>query len=445
MSQEMTLEEMFAVFERAGITFAYVVRSNGELVTSHKELEPLRDLVQQSPGFADHEGVFVGRNPRFKTLFFVFVHSTSRGLAQGGLRLNNYPDVASVLNDGLRLARGMSRKNAISGLFWGGGKGIIPKTEALINETFDGDREMKDREKRDALFGAFGAFVARLNGLYYTAADIGTYNRDMEAILAKNRFVTCVPKELGGSGDPSPHTAEGVFRAIRVARAHLTGSEELQGVTVAVQGVGKVGRPLIKKLVAAGAKVWASDERFETSPLALADFRATFPSAEVVPCGPGHEDDIFGLDVEVVSPCAVGGTVNRRTIKLLKPTVKLVCGGANNILWVEEEDGEVLYREGIVFIPDFVCNWMGIVNCANEVFGYLEDDVEDALNRVAPTVKAVLETSDRDNISHTAAAHRLADEKIKEQPPDELRRNRGQRIISRLIDPYRSGAAHAVR
>ena len=122
-----------------------------------------------------------------------------------------YPDFAAVLGDGLRLSQGMSRKNAVADLWWGGGKGIIPITRSLIEKNFRGDSSIKDREQRDALFAAYGEFVAKLNGVYYTAADIGTNNCDMLAILAANRFVTSLPAQVGGSGDPSPHTAEGVF------------------------------------------------------------------------------------------------------------------------------------------------------------------------------------------------------------------------------------------
>lgn len=440
----MLVENLLSIFEQSNITFAFVVMADGELSVSRKELEPVRELILQSPGFANHEAVFIGRDPNFKTLFFAFIHNTTRGLSQGGLRLMEYADLATLLNDGLRLAQGMSRKNAVSGLWWGGGKGVIPKTRELIRQ-FNGDEEMTDRAKRDALFAAWGKFVARLNGLYYTAADIGTYNRDMQAILAKNRFVTCVPPSFGGSGDPSPHTAEGVFRAMKTTHEHLTGTDDLNGIRIAVQGVGKVGRPLVEKLVEAGAEVFVSDARFETDEDFRTKFQADFPNAKIVSCAAGHENDILTLEVDIIAPCAVGGTINEQTIEQLSPTVKIVCGGANNILGNEDTDGELLYQKRIVFIPDFVCNWMGIVNCANEMFGYLEEDVELALENVTPTVKEVLEKAEAENISHTAAAHLLADEKVREEPPDKLRRNRGQRIIAHLIEGRNATAEYITR
>lgn len=433
MTDKILIKDLLSIFEQSNITFAFIVRgSDGELRASHSELEPLRDLIRRSPGFADHEAVFVGRDPLFKTLFFAFVHDTTRGLSQGGCRMKEYTDVADLLNDGLRLAHGMSRKNAISDLWWGGGKGIIAATEELVQENFGGN--IKDQQKRDALFGAYGEFVAKLNGIYYTAADIGTYLPDMEAILRKNRFVTCIPPALGGSGDPSPHTADGVFRAIKTVREHLTGSDDLTGATVAVQGAGKVGKPLIKKLVDAGAEVSVSEVAFEINKIALETFQNEFPNVKIVSSAEGHENDILGLDVEIVAPCAIGGTINKETIERLKPTVKIVCGGANNILGDENEDGEILFQKGIIFVPDFLCNWMGIVNCANEPFGYLEEDVENALEHVRPIVNSVLEKSKAENISHTMAAHQLADEKIKEIPPLKLLQNRGRRLMENLIN-----------
>lgn len=439
MSDKPTIEELLEVFENSNINFAFVVRAgDGDLLVSHREFEPLRDLIRQSPAFAGHEAVFIGRDERFETLFFAFVHNTNRGLAQGGLRVMEYPNLAAVLRDGLRLSQGMSRKNAIADLWWGGGKGIIPVTRMLIEKTFRGDFAAEDRRaERDLLFAAYGEFVAKLNGVYYTAADIGTNNRDMLAILAANRFVTSLPPQVGGSGDPSPHTAEGVFLAIKTARRHLTGSGDLSGVPVAVQGAGKVGVPLVEKLLAAGAAVFVSEARFETDSPALQKFREKFPSARIVPCGAGRENDILTTEVEVIAPCAVGGTINQAIMPLIKPTVKIICGGANNILADEVRDGELLRQKGIVFVPDFACNWMGIVNSANEAFGYLEEDVRRALAKLPETVGAVLKRADDENISHTAAAHRIADEKIKELPGDELLRNRGRRIINGIVERFR--------
>jgi leucine dehydrogenase len=429
MNNDNSIKGLVDTLRDSGINFGYVVRQNGGLITSDKKLDPLCDLIESLEDFNEHEAVFVGIDSDFPTVFFAFVHNTNRGLSQGGLRFTGYGDnLSSVLTDGLRLSQGMSRKNAVSGLWWGGGKGVIPVTEELMEETFGGN--IKNQSKRDELFAAYGKFVAKLNGVYYTAADIGTYGTDMKAVLTSNRFVTCIPMELGGSGDPSPHTAEGVFRAIKA----IVGENDLSGLSVAVQGAGKVGKPLIEKLTNAGAKVFVSDISFETNEDIVKEFVMEFPDAEIVPMGEGHENDIFALDVNIIAPCARGSVINQETIALIKPTVKIICGGANNILGNENKDGETLYQKGITYIPDFVCNWMGIVNCANEAFGYLEEDVKEQLENVSPTVKLILKTAKEKNISHTEASHLLADEKIKEIPPLELLINRGRRLIQKIIE-----------
>lgn len=429
MTNNNSIEGLVEILRNSKINFGYVISRNGELVFSNKELEPLRDLIKNLEAFAGHEAIFVGFNPEFPTVFFAFVHNTNRGLSQGGLRFTEYgDDLSAVLSDGLRLSQGMSRKNAVSDLWWGGGKGVIPVTAELLEKTFTGD--IKNQDIRDRLFATYGQFVAKLNGVYYTAADIGTYGTDMKAVLSNNRFVTCIPMELGGSGDPSPHTAEGVFRAIKA----VLKKESLSGLSVAVQGAGKVGRSLIQKLTDAGAKVFVSEMAFETNSGFLQDFRQEFPSAEIVSSGSGHENDIFALDVDIIAPCARGGVINNQTIELIKPSVKVICGGANNILGNEEKDGETLYEKGIIFIPDFVCNWMGIVNCANEAFGYLEADVEEQLNKVSPTIELIMQTANAENISHTKASHRLADEKMKEIPPLDLLVGRGKRLTQKIIE-----------
>lgn len=217
----------------------------------------------------------------------------------------------------------------------------------------------------------------------------------------------------------------------------MTGSDDLSGLRVAVQGAGKVGVPLVEKLLESGAQVFVSETRFETDAAALESFREKFPFVQILPCGAGRENDILTMEVEVIAPCAVGGTINQAVIPLIKPTVKIICGGANNILADEDSDGELLRQKGIVFVPDFTCNWMGIVNSANEAFGYLEEDVRSALAKLPATADAVLKRADEENISHTEAAHRIADEKIKELPSDEFLRNRGRRIINSLVKKYR--------
>lgn len=402
--------------EDAGIYHAYVLFENGEFLLSHpKILAPLQAFFELSQDFSQHEGVFIGREEGIPTLFFAFVHDTRRGLAQGGLRFWRYQSLADVLVDGLRLAQGMTRKNALAGLWWGGGKGIIP-----LPPNLNMPDELPPGPERRRLFEAYGRFVASLGGIYYTAEDVGTKTADMDALLSQNRFTTCISEKLGGSGNPSPFTAQGVLRGMQAAWHFLFDTDDLKGVRVAVQGAGNVGRPLIELLDDLGARVWIADVNEQ----AIQALKAKRPRLQVV--GP---EEIFDLETDILAPCARGGVINAQTIPRLK--VKLVCGAANNILLEERYDPERLWRRGISFVPDYVCNRMGITNCCDEWHGYLQDDIRVAAERVYPDTLRVLRHAHNLFIPPTQAANELADVAASELHP--ILGHRGRRIIDHLI------------
>ncbi len=411
-----SVEELHELLVEAGVTRAFVVSENGEITLSHPRLlAPLKAFFELSQDFADHEGIFIGREAGVPTLFFAVVHDTRRGLSQGGLRFKPYDNVAEVLVDGLRLAQGMTRKNALAGLWWGGGKGIVAATrEIQVPEYLT-----VGSEQRLEMFRAYGRFVASLGGIYYTAEDVGTKTSDMNAILGQNRFTTCVGARLGGSGNPSRATARGVFVAMQGAWRFLTGSDDLAGARVSVQGVGNVGGPLVELLDDAGARTWVTD----IDRGALADLQRERPGIEVV-----ESDQLFDLDVDIFAPCAIGAQVNARTIPRLK--VQLICGAANNIL-EEEADAERLRQRGIAYVPDYLCNRMGITNCADEWQGYLRHDVELAAERVYPDTLRVLKHARSQMITTAAAADQLADIAAGELHP--LIQHRGRRIIDQLM------------
>lgn len=408
-----TVEELHTAFVREGVTRAFVVFENGTFTLSHpKLLEPIQAFFELSADFARHEAVFIGREDGLPTLFFAFVHDTRRGLAQGGLRFKAYPNLAELLVDGLRLAQGMTRKNALAGLWWGGGKGIMALPQGVDLS--------RGKPERRAYFEAYGRFVASLGGVYYTAEDINTYTEDMDVLLSKNRFTTCISRGAGGSGNPSPYTARGVFRGMQAGWQFLTGKESLRGVRVAVQGVGNVGGPLVDLLVPAGAALTVTD----VSRPALEALKQRYPEVAVV-----EPDAIFDVDADVFAPCAIGAQVNALTIPRLR--VKLVCGAANNILKEPEADAERLRRRGIAFVPDYVCNRMGITNCADEWRGYLESDVAVAAERVFPDTLRVLKHARNLATTSLHAANDLADIAASELHP--LLGHRGRRIIDHLI------------
>lgn len=421
--RQWSVTDFHRQLEQAGISRACVLFENGEFTLSHPQiLAPVQAFFELSQDFSNHEGVFIGREDGIPTLFFAFVHDTRRGLAQGGLRFWRYDSVAEVLMDGLRLAQGMTRKNALAGLWWGGGKGIIPLPPNLKMPD-----ELPPGSERRRLFEAYGRFVASLGGIYYTAEDVGTKTADMDAILSQNRFTTCISTALGGSGNPSPFTAQGVLRGMQAAWRFITGTDDLRGVRVAVQGAGNVGRPLIEMLDDLGAAVWIADVNEQ----AIQALKAKRPRLQVI--GP---EEIFDLEADILAPCARGGVINAHTIPRLK--VRLVCGAANNILLEERYDPERLWRRGITFVPDYVCNRMGITNCCDEWHGYLQDDIRVAAERVYPDTLRVLRHARNLFIPPTQAANELADVAASELHP--ILGHRGRRIVDHLLASNWSGA-----
>lgn len=411
-----TVQDFAALMDEKKIRRAYLMFENGSFVLSHAALRPLQAFFELSHDFADHEAVFIARDPAIDTIFTAFVHDTRRGLAQGGLRIAPYANMADLMSDGLRLSQGMTRKNALAGLPWGGGKGIIPLPAHVPSV----EKFMEYTEERQELFMSYGRFVASLGGVYYTAEDMGTGTSDMNTLLSQNRFTTCIGADRGGSGNPSRYTARGVFRAIQAAWGSLTGSEDLRGVRVAIQGVGNVGSPLLEILHDAGCRLSVAD----VGPKALAAVREKYPDVTIV----DPPDGIFDVEADIFSPCARGEQLNEKTIPRLK--VRMVCGAANNQLR-EPNDAEELARRGILYVPDYLCNRMGIVNCADEWRGYLEEDVRLAAEQVYVDTLRVVRQAERLRISTAKAADTLADVAAAELHP--LIGHRGRRLLDHLV------------
>ncbi len=406
----------------AGADRVFVVHEGGKFKASHpKLLRPVVDFLRESPDFAAHEGIFIGREEGLETLFLAFVHDTRRGLAQGGVRFWKYANMAELLTDGLRLSQGMTRKNALAGLWWGGGKGIMP-----LPPEFDHPSQVTDfvhghTGLRIGLFEAYGRFVAGLGGVYHAAEDIGVKTVDMNAIYSQNRFSTCISPCYGGSGNPSPHTARGVYRAIQAGWRFLTGADDLKGATAAVQGAGNVGRPLIEMLEDAGCKVRFSD----VDAAAIEALKADRPQLKVV-----ASDKILEEKVDILAPCARGAVLHAKNIGGVR--ARLICGAANNILADPVPDARRLQERGVLFIPDFVSNRMGIANCADEWAGYLEEDMQAMAERVYPDTLQVLETAQAGKITPLEAANRLADKAAAQPHP--LMGHRGRRLIRHLVE-----------
>lgn len=363
--QDLSPAEFCNFLEREGIRRFYLVwlAEEGRVIASHPGLEPLARLFERDRrDFDKHEGIFVQVAPETGVLQAAFVHRTCRGQGAGGVRFWRYDTVEEYLRDGLRLARSMTHKNALAGLWWGGGKGVMAQ----------GTGAAADPAARRRIYEEYGEFMTSLHGCYVTAEDVGTSVEDMAAVFSRTRFTTCIPSALGGSGNPSVPTARGVLRGMEAALAH-SGRGGLAGKTVALQGLGHVGEPLVGFLRERGvARVIGSDIDPSRREALLAKFPPA-PGWELVVRIVERQDlSILAEPADVLAPCATGGILNPRSI----PTIAapIVCGAANNQLEDPERDDLLLAERNILYLPDFLVNRMGIVNCADEQYGYVEPD-----------------------------------------------------------------------
>ncbi|MEJ5979627.1 Glu/Leu/Phe/Val dehydrogenase dimerization domain-containing protein [Novosphingobium sp. PS1R-30] len=310
----------------------------------------------------------------------IAIHSTALGPAAGGCRFWRYAEREELVADAVRLARGMSYKNALAGLPFGGGKAVLLRPE----EPFD----------RVAYFAAFGRAVAELEGRYVTAEDVGTTVADMGVVSDQTRFVAGLDA-VGGraGGDPSPWTALGVFESMKAAGAML--GIPLGDASVAVQGTGNVGAALCRLLAREGAKLIVAD---------IEEKRAALVAREIGAVQVGV-DEILEVKSDILAPCALGAVLNQRSIPRLK--AGLVCGAANNQL-AEEHHGDLLRDRGIVYAPDYLVNAGGIINVCAEYRGERADGVEARVMAIAPRLISVLERARHDGLASNRVADDLA-------------------------------------
>lgn len=331
----------------------------------------------------DHEQVLIARDEASGYHGIIAIHSTLLGPAVGGTRFWNYASEQEALTDALRLSHGMTYKNALAGLPLGGGKSIII-----------GDNKSPNRE---ALLRAHGRFVETLNGRYITAEDVGTSPADMEIMRRETQHVAGL---LGRSGDPSPFTARGVFRAIQASSKFRWNRDELSGVTVALQGCGNVGYNLAKLLHNAGAKLIVTDVHHKNLSRVV----------DELPVETVHPSEIFSVPADVFAPCALGGVINDQTIPELK--VQIVAGAANNQL-LEERHGAMLQERNILYAPDYVANVGGVLNGCTELFGWTAEESLTKVDQIYDTTLRVFESAQAQGITTNEAANRLAEERLR--------------------------------
>ncbi|MEZ6036641.1 MAG: Glu/Leu/Phe/Val dehydrogenase dimerization domain-containing protein [Planctomycetota bacterium] len=329
-----------------------------------------------------YERVVRGVDPSCGLHALIAVHDTTLGPALGGLRMWNYASEDEAQFDVLRLAKGMSYKSAVAHTGLGGGKAVMIGDPKTI--------------KSEALYLSMGRLVDSLGGLYTTAEDVNTSIGDLEIIRRATKYVTGLSRESGGSGNPSPYTAYGVFLGVRAALGQAFGDDSPKGRTIAVQGVGAVGGPLAKRLLDAGATVYVTDRNEQR----VADLVAQ--GAKAVP-----EAEIMSMPCDLYAPCALGGILNDDTIPKLG--AKVVAGAANNVL-LKPEHGKMLADRGILYAPDYVINAGGIINVSVEFHegGYDEQVALSKIERIPQALKELWTIAKEENIPPSDAADRLA-------------------------------------
>lgn len=334
----------------------------------------------------DYEQVIFNHDRGSGLRSIIAIHSTALGPALGGTRFFPFKSEEEALTDVLRLSKGMTYKAAAAGLDLGGGKAVII-----------GDPR---RDKSEELLRAYGRFIDTLGGRYITAEDVGTAREDMDTVRRETRWVTGVSLVYGGSGDPSPVTAYGIFEGMRAVSMELWNTADLKGRRIALQGVGKVGHSLVALLVEAGASVVIADIDIDNLSRAVSKFGVETTDL----------DTIHSLECDIFAPCALGGVLNDETIPQLKCAA--VAGAANNQL-LTPQNAKLMHDAGILWAPDFIINAGGLINVADELRGYDADRAMTQVRGIFHTLREVFQRAKLEKITTSTAAERLAESRIR--------------------------------
>jgi leucine dehydrogenase len=333
-----------------------------------------------------HEQVVFCSNVGSGLKAIIAIHDTTLGPALGGARMWNYHSIDQAMKDVLRLSRGMTYKAAVAGLNLGGGKAVIIGDSAT--------------QKNELLFRTFGKFIDGLGGRYITAEDVGTDVRDMEYVRMETKYVTGISKALGGSGDPAPVTAYGVYVGMKACAGEKWGNDSLRGRKIAVQGAGRVARYLCEHLYSEGAELYITDINESKVKRILETIKAHIVKPE----------EIYDLPVDIFSPNALGAIINDFTIPIIK--AEIIAGAANNQLEDEDKHGQMLLDKNILFAPDYVINAGGLINVANEREGYRQDRAMKQAEGIYDIVKRVVQISIDQKIPTHTASNKIAEERL---------------------------------
>ncbi len=352
-------------------------------MSENKNAYSLFEMMQEG----GHEQVVFCYDKETGLKAIIAIHNTTLGPSLGGTRMWQYNSEADAVRDVLRLSRGMTFKSAVAGLKLGGGKAIII-----------GDSK---KDKTEALFRRYGKFVNSLNGKYITAEDVGTSTKDMEYVRKETKHVAGLPESMGGSGDPSPVTAYGVYMGMKAAAKKKWGNDSLKGKKIAVQGLGHVGEYLVGNLIKEGAVVYGTDINTENLNNVVKKYNITAIAPE----------KIYETDADIFSPCALGAILNDETIPKLRCSI--VAGGANNQLAREEQHGRMLVEKGILYAPDFLINAGGVINVYSELVGYDRKKAMEQTEHIYKVTLDIFERAEKEKITTDAAAKKIAEERLK--------------------------------
>jgi leucine dehydrogenase len=333
-----------------------------------------------------HEQVIFNYDKATGLKAIIAIHDTTLGPALGGCRMWDYKTEQDALIDAMRLSRGMTYKCAVAGVTHGGGKTVIlgdPKTQ-----------------KSDELFQALGSFVETLKGRYYTGTDVGTVGMDFVSAHKQSEYLVGLPEEYGGSGNSAIITAYGVWKGIKATAKEAFGSDNLKGLTIAVQGLGKVGFDLLGRLHEEGCKLIVSDISTENVRRA----QETYPDVKVV-----KPEEIFTVECDIFSPNALGAIINDETVGRFK--CRAICGAANNQL-KELRHCDMLRERGILYAPDYVANAGGLIQVADELQGYNKDRAFKNASLIYDILLQIFAIAKAENISTAKAADVMLDKKI---------------------------------
>jgi leucine dehydrogenase len=361
--------------------------TNGKISSDQTSAQPLEQPgIFDMIGERDHEQVVFCSDTASGLHAIIAIHNTTLGPALGGARMWTYASDLEALNDVLRLSRGMTYKAAAAGLNLGGGKAVIIADP--------------HKQKTEQLFRSFGRFIEGLGGRYITAEDVGTSVNDMVHIFHETKYVTGIPFELGGSGDPSPVTAYGSFCGIKACANVRYGNDSLEGKRIVIQGAGHVASTLAKHLAEAGAKVFITDIYADKAQQVAKETGAKVFAPE----------EVFDIDCDIFAPAALGGVINDKTIGKLK--CEIIAGPANNQLANEEKHSKELAARDILYAPDYVINAGGLINVASELEGYSQPRALKQAENIYNTVKKILLRAQELGITTNEAANHVVEERL---------------------------------